>query len=247
MNIAFQNENVTLWHGDCREVLPQIRGVDTVLTDPPYALPTQVASGRNNVSNLGDLSIAEHYFRGLLVELWEACGDKGQMFLFCDGTFYPVLFRAAYGRPSQALLVWDKGQIGMGREFRKRHELILRLWQQDTPIVTDGTGHADVLQCPPVPPSEREHPAEKPTKLLSDLLWCCGHTVLDPFCGSGSTLIAALETGRKAIGIEIDERWVDVARRRLERWHAQGRLDFGTANTRIADTGGANAAIEGGY
>jgi len=54
--------------------------------------------------------------------------------------------------------------------------------------------------------------------------------VLDPFCGSGTTLIAALETGRKAIGIEIDERWVEVARRRLERWHAQGRLDFGTAN-----------------
>jgi DNA modification methylase len=57
--------------------------------------------------------------------------------------------------------------------------------------------------------------------------------VLDPFCGSGTTLIAALETGRKAIGIEIDERWVTVARQRLERWHAQGRLDFGTANSAI--------------
>jgi site-specific DNA-methyltransferase (adenine-specific) len=51
-----------------------------------------------------------------------------------------------------------------------------------------------------------------------------GATVLDPFCGSGTTLIAALETGRKSIGIEIDERWVEVAIRRLERWHAQGML-----------------------
>ena len=52
---------------------------------------------------------------------------------------------------------------------------------------------------------------------------------------------AALETGRKAIGIEIDERWVEVARRRLERWHAQGRLDFGNANT-IKTPGRASAA-----
>ena len=71
--------------------------------------------------------------------------------------------------------------------------------------------------------------------------WCLaflpeGDTVLDPFAGSGTTLIAALETGRKAIGIEIDERWVAVARRRLERWHAQGRLDFGTANKALSVT-----------
>jgi 23S rRNA G2445 N2-methylase RlmL len=60
--------------------------------------------------------------------------------------------------------------------------------------------------------------------------WPATAPLVDPFCGSGTTLIAALETGRKAIGIEIDERWVTVARQRLERWHAQGRLDFGTAN-----------------
>jgi len=76
----------------------------------------------------------------------------------------------------------------------------------------------------------RLHPTQKPVDLMA---WCmerakvpAGATVLDPYAGSGTTLIAALETGRKAIGIEIDERWVEVARHRLERWHAQGRLDF---------------------
>lgn len=65
------------------------------------------------------------------------------------------------------------------------------------------------------------------------MAWCMekakvpdGATVLDPFCGSGTTLIAALETGRKAIGVEIDSRWVDVAKRRLERWFSQPRLPF---------------------
>jgi DNA modification methylase len=51
-----------------------------------------------------------------------------------------------------------------------------------------------------------------------------GDTVLDPFCGSGTTLIAALDTGRKAIGIEIDERWIGVAVKRIERWLAQTNL-----------------------
>jgi len=85
--------------------------------------------------------------------------------------------------------------------------------------------------------AEKVHPTQKPVDLMA---WCmekakvpAGAIVLDPYAGSGTTLIAALETGRKAIGIEIDERWVDVARRRLERWHAQGRLDFGTANARL--------------
>jgi len=84
------------------------------------------------------------------------------------------------------------------------------------------------------------HPTQKPLALLAQLMGRVkGDTVLDPFCGSGTTLIAALETGRKAIGIEIDERWVDVAVKRLERWHAQGRLDFGTANAGLHRTSGA--------
>ncbi len=223
MRPYYEQDGITIYHGDCREVLPQLSTVDAVITDPPYALPTRVASGRSYTSNLGDLSIAEHYFRGLFEDLWRVLGETGQMFLFCDGTFYPVLFRAAYGRPSMAVLVWDKGQIGMGREFRKSHELILRLWQEKTPTVSDGTGRPDILRCSPVHPSERVHPAEKPVSLLSSLMWCCGHTVLDPFSGSGATLIAAQATNRHAIGIEIEERYCEIAAKRL----AQGVLALG--------------------
>ena len=74
-----------------------------------------------------------------------------------------------------------------------------------------------------------EHPVAFPQELPSRAVLCCTDptdTVLDPFAGSGTTLIAALEADRKAIGIEIDQRWIDVACRRLDEWHAQGRLDL---------------------
>ena len=212
----YQDDSVTLYNGDCREIVPQIGHFDAVMTDPPYALPTQVASGRSNTSNLGDLSISEHYFKGLLAELTSGMGDSGQMFLFCDGTFYPVLFCATYGKHSQALLVWDKGQIGMGREFRKSHELILRLWGKNTPTISDGTGHSDVLRFAPISPAVRVHPAEKPVALLMELMWCCGVTILDPFAGSGSVGEAAKKTGRKAVLVEIDEAYCEGIAKRMQ-------------------------------
>jgi len=90
------------------------------------------------------------------------------------------------------------------------------------------------------------HPTQKPLALLAQLMERVkGDTVLDPFCGSGTTLIAALETGRKAIGIEIDERWVEVARRRLEAWHAQGRFDFGNSNPGVHPSPDASAGVGG--
>jgi site-specific DNA-methyltransferase (adenine-specific) len=114
-----------------------------------------------------------------------------------------------------ALLVWDKGQIGMGREFRKSHELILRLWGKDLPIMSDGTAHSDVLRYGPVDNARRKHPAEKPVELISELLWCATGTIFDPFMGSGTTLVAAKQLGRKAIGIEIEERYCEIAAKRL--------------------------------
>lgn len=137
------------------------------------------------------------------------------MFLFCDGTFYPVLFRASYGHARQALLVWSKQRIGMGREFRKSHELILHLWRDDTECVTGGPAHPDVITCAPIVSGDRVHPAEKPTSLIEQLLWCCKAPILDPFMGSGSTLLASRDMGLQSIGIEIEEKYCEIAAKRL--------------------------------
>ena len=225
MEAYFTDGERTIYHGDCRDVLPNIRTkFSAVITDPPYAIPTQVAQTRTTTRNVGDLSVAE---AGMEV-MFRACDrvleTGGRYFVFCDGTSYPVISRVFYGRFTTALLVWDKRRIGMGREFRKQHELILHAWEKETPVVeSGGTGYADVLRCDPVG-NERVHDAQKPVGLLTQLLRVCGESVIDPFMGSGSTLVAAKKEGRSAVGIEIDEANCEKAANRLR----QGVLDFAT-------------------
>jgi site-specific DNA-methyltransferase (adenine-specific) len=196
--------------------MSSIRDVDAVITDPPYAIPTHVAAGRESVKNVGDLSIVERTFSLFFDELGRVIKPSGRAFVFCDGNSYPVIYRASYGKFSQALLVWDKGRIGMGREFRKQHELIMHLWRGDTPVFSDGRGRPDILRAAPVG-NARIHEAEKPVALLGQLVELCGPLILDPFMGSGSTGEAALTNGRRFIGVEISEPYYDKAAARLAR------------------------------
>jgi site-specific DNA-methyltransferase (adenine-specific) len=212
----------TLYLGDCLEIMPRVNFVDAIVTDPPYAIPTIVAVGRETTRSVGDLSIIETAFRTYFAEWRRILGDKGRAFVFCDGNSYTVTYRALYGAFSTALLVWDKGQIGMGREFRKSHELVLHAWQADTPIFSDGVGRPDVLKAAPVPTAERTHPAEKPVTLIRQLLTVCGDTIFDPFMGSATTGVAALEMGKSFIGCEIEPRYFDIACKRIEDAQRQG-------------------------
>jgi site-specific DNA-methyltransferase (adenine-specific) len=212
----YDQDGITIYHGNCLDVLPELRrNVDAIITDPPYAVPTVIAQVREATRSVGDLSVVE----AGLATLFRAATDKllptGRVFVFCDGVSYPVMFRVLYGSFSQGLLVWDKGQIGMGREFRKSHELIAHGWLPDTPVFADGRGRPDILRAAPVPSEARGHPAQKPVSLIQQLLAVCGQMILDPFMGSGTTLRAAKDLGRKAIGIEIEERYCEIAANRL--------------------------------
>jgi site-specific DNA-methyltransferase (adenine-specific) len=214
----------TLYHGDCLEIMPTLAKVDAIVTDPPYAIPTMIAQGREVTRNVGDLSIIETAFR-VHAEAWRrTLKDNGRAFVFCDATSYPSLFRATYGGFQSALLVWDKGRIGMGREFRKSHELILHCWLPETEIFGDGVGRADILKHSPVASDDRAHPAEKPTNLIADLLRVSGGLILDPFMGSGSVGVACADLQRKFIGIEIERKYFDLACERIDAAYAQGRL-----------------------
>lgn len=206
----------TLYHADCREVMAEIGRVDAVVTDPPYAIPTQVAQTREITRNAGDLSIAETAYRVYADDWSKAVGDNGRVFVFCDGASYPSLYRAMFSQFNLALLVWDKGRIGMGREFRKSHELIAHGWKSATPIFTDGVGRPDIIKSAPLSSSARIHPAEKPVGILSEILRVCGDRIFDPFMGSGSTALAATRLGKAFVGTEIEQTYFDAACRRLE-------------------------------
>ena len=198
-------------------MLPFIGSFDAVITDPPYAVPTVIAQTRAGglLRNIGDLAIIETSMRIHFEAAIKGMKYDGRMFVFCDGHSYPVMYRALYNHMRLAPLIWVKMEVGLGREFRKQHELLIHGWRADTPIFGDGTLRSDVLEYKAVKTSKRLHPAQKPTALIAKLLELCGDTVVDPFCGSGSTLMAAKLSGHKAIGIEIEERFCEIAAIRL--------------------------------
>jgi hypothetical protein len=157
----------TLYLGDCLEIMPRVNFVDAIITDPPYAIPTIVATGRETTRSVGDLSIIETAFRAYFAEVAAHPWRQGPRLRFLRRQQLHGHLPGALWRIFTALLVWDKGQIGMGREFRKSHELVLHAWQADTPIFSDGMGRPDVLKsAAPSPTAERTHPAEKPVTLI---------------------------------------------------------------------------------
>ena len=212
-----ETENTILYCGDCLEMANDLPKADTLLTDPPYAMPTVIAQSRKRQRSITDMSIVETAFRIYFKEFSKTIRENGRAFVFCDGTFYSVVFRVLYPIfANTACLVWDKGRIGLGREFRKSHELIIHAWNTTTPIMKDGKGRPDVLKHSAVKHNERVHPAQKPVSLLRAIIEVCGETVFDPFMGSGSTGVAAVMEGRKFIGVEMDENYFDEARRRID-------------------------------
>ncbi len=217
MTPYYQDNLVTLYHGDALEVLPTIDEIGLVVTDPPYFQPAThyvpTRADSRPVRSLGDTSVLEHAFRAWAAELDRVTTDEGSLYVFCDGQSYPLFFRALYGLGRVRPLIWDKVTSFNGYTWRHQTELVAWVERRDAPRVPTGDG--DILRHRAVKVSERLHPAEKPTPLLSALIAKHDGAVLDPFAGSGSTLVAARQLGRKGIGIEIEERYCEVAANRL--------------------------------
>ena len=242
MTPYFQDDAVTIYHGDCREIVPTLPKHDLLVSDPPYFVPAVAYVGARGeklpARTLGDLSIMQGYFDVLLPMIAPAAG--GSAYLFCDAKSYPVFFRAMFPHFRHLrLLVWDKVVSYNGYTWRHQHELIA--WGEGDGAKRIPTGDGDVLRERGVVQEGRVHPAEKPVSLLGRLIGKHDEAalILDPFMGSGTTLRAAKDLGRKAIGIEIEEKYCEAAAKRM----AQGVLDFGTANSPICVKQGM-AAIE---
>lgn len=204
-----------IWHGDCREILPRLQAVDLVLTDPPFSVPIKYHDGSGkHPRSWGDLAVMEPFFREVFQSVREVVGD-GQVYICCDKDSYPIFYKASYPIWSDShLLIWYKPTGRRGRGWLHSHELILHLRTQGTEY-TDGF-RQDVVGIMPTRTLNRQHPAEKP----GDLWWFLAQasdaqTILDPFMGSGTTLRAAKDLGRKAIGIEIEERYCEIAAKRM--------------------------------
>ncbi len=224
MEPYYSDESVVLYHGDCREVTEWLTA-DVLVTDPPYGMAYHDRLGRH-------LAIAGDDDTQARDDVLTAWGSKPALVF---GTW-----RIAKPEGVKNVLVWDKGtDLGMGvsTPWGLSHEevYVLGEWPALVPggRVREGGTPSRVPSVLRVPKPNNasatrvlEHPTPKPVSLLERLIQRCPPgLVADPFVGSGSTLVAARALGRRAIGVEIDERYCEIAARRLD----QGVLDFEAA------------------
>ena len=201
----YQRDGITIYHGDCREILPHLPAFDLMLSDPPYGIDYK--SGRDSDalarSIAGDESTE---LRDTVLRM-----HKGPAIVF--GTW-----KTPKPDGIKALLIWDTlGALGMGdlrMPWKPSHQEIYILGSGFR-----GKRTSDVIQHPPVQSmakTGRVHPHEKPVGLLRHLLGKSPDgSVVDPFMGSGSTLVACKAEGRRAVGIEVEERYCEIAAKRL--------------------------------
>jgi site-specific DNA-methyltransferase (adenine-specific) len=243
----YEQDGITIYHGDCLSVLLQLPSgaLGGILTDPPYSSGGQFRSDRTNSSaaakysdrrDLPDFSGDNRDQRSFLLwcSLWmgeglRVCEPGAPLFAFTDWRQLPTMTAAvqAGGWNWQGLFVWDKaaGRPQKNRPTQSVEYLVYGVSGQ----VRSGEGESFVCLPPIIRASvpstaEREHVTEKPVGVVQYLLPLLrpDTTVLDPFMGSGTTLRAAKDLGRKAIGIEIEERYCEIAAKRL----AQQVLEF---------------------
>lgn len=203
----------TLHLGDCRDVLPTLRGIEAVVTDPPYGIGRD---GQKRTTG-GNGGRKAHEFKG-----WDAVRPDPQIFalllniaptaIIWGGNYFADLLP-----PTDKWLVWDKGQ---------------RINQSDGELAWTNIGGAlriRTLNRVELLTDGADHPTQKPVRLME---WCltqlptrrpCG-LILDPFMGSGSTGVACVRAERKFVGIEREASYFDIACRRIEEAYRQPRL-----------------------
>lgn len=214
----YEHAGITIYHGDCREVLPSLASVRLVVTDPPYVFGIASTSQEGKAGGWGDLMNSASFYAGLLSEFRRLTENaRGAAWVFNSWRSFPVLARAAYEArwPIESLMVWDKEWIGPGgpNGLRPSYELAALFATPGFSIRNRGV--ADIWRARWAGAKEW-HPAEKPVPLLRRMLVeSGGGRILDPFAGSGSTLVAAKALGLEATGIEIEERYCEIAARRL--------------------------------
>lgn len=225
--------NVIL-QGDSRDLISTIdRPINCIIADPPYGVDfvsrrAETPEGKGfvkEVANDGDLASALALFDEVFTALAGHCADEAEAYIFTRwdivGAWYELVnaLEPTTGFKYKMLLIWDKGVPGMGDidcNWGCGHELILycKRGRREMPYRRSGIIHADKLGS-----KEHVHPTEKPVPLIERLIEMStspGDLVVDPFSGSGSTSVAAQRLGRDSVGIELDENYVNVARRRLE-------------------------------
>jgi len=213
MKPYYQDEWVTIYHGDCREILPELPKVDLVLTDPSYGVNFK-KSGEPYMA--GD---SVNLMPLILPMLYKLLKPEGALFIFSSvANLKDFLYSFETYFKMHNIIIWDK--VNPIYPHSKAH-----FQMQYEPIIYGSRGlhyikakrPSDIVRCPIVRGKKRVHPTQKPVELLVELLnplLVTGQLILDPFLGSGTTALASIKTKNKCIGIEIEEKYCEIAANR---------------------------------
>lgn len=221
MTPYYEQSGVTIYHGDCRDVMEQWEGLrtqsfDLLLTDPPYGIGVaktgRVGSGRRTKSN--GFAVLDATDFGAVTWDGDTCSDViprlraiARHQIIFGGNYYDL-------PPARGWLVWDKANEGT--DFADCELAWTNLDKSVRKLTFRWNG---MLQGAGVPKEPRLHPTMKPEPVMRWALMQAPQdvkTVLDPFMGSGTTLVAAKRLGRSCVGIEREERYCEIAARRLQ-------------------------------
>ena len=195
MQPYYEHNGIKIFNADCREVLPTLDKVDLVLTDPPYGM-----------------GIANNPVRQIHTKSdWDDKPVSNDLLLECLGIAdRSIVWGGNYfGLPkNKCFLIWDKKQP---------YDFSLAMCE----YAWSNINSPAKLYRKSVLSYKKNHPTQKPEELM---IWCIefadkhgdNDTILDPFMGSGTTLVAAKQLGRKAIGIELEEKYCEIAVKRLQ-------------------------------
>ena len=216
MNITIE-EN-TIIHADSLTVLRHMEpeSVDAIVTDPPYGIDYHTKGSGESIKN------DKSPFIWFLYDSFRVLKPGGSIICFTrwdvQQTFVDAMKLAGFKVKSE--VIWDKVMHGMGdckAQFAPTHENII--FAIKGKFSFPGHRPKDLITYHKLPSSQMIHPTEKPVGLLTNLISSVtkpGDLIVDPFAGSGSTCVAAKKTGRRFIGIELDDEHFEKASRRIE-------------------------------
>ena len=192
-----------LYHGDCLEIMPELEPVDLVLTDPPYGLNEKLRGGVTGMM--------KGCFNEMVADGWDVKPTKKHFKMIFSISDNQIIWGGNYFieylRSSQGFFVWNKMN---GTNQMADCEMAWTSFEMGSKMFSMHHFSAGY--------DKKKHPTQKPTKLF---IWCLGHSrnsknILDPFIGSGTTAIACERLKRKWIGIEIEEKYCEIAAKRIE-------------------------------
>lgn len=216
--------DATLYLGDCMDILTTLDRVDAVITDPPYEIGAKgcgLAGNRKYLSDMSDADIVSGFNLNVFLNFQH-------IVTFCSkAQIAKIIAFSETNAYSWRLLTWHKNNPTplTNNNYLPDTEYIFHIWKgqklggnyesKRTWFVTD------------VEKNNFDHPTVKPLRIMSPLCENAankGQTILDPFMGSGTTGVAAIQMGRKFIGIEREPKYFDIACKRIEQAVAQPRL-----------------------